>query len=72
MFWLRNKKNTFLLRTFIWRPDSILYLGQYTIFWNLPHIIGLVKQKIFQRKVVIIFLPINFNICVGCSKELSQ
>ena len=28
--------------------------------------------KIFQRKFVIIFLPINFNICFGCSKEPSQ
>ena len=25
MFWLRNKKNDFQLRTFIWRPD-IFYL----------------------------------------------
>ena len=26
--------------------------------------------NIFQRTVVIIFLPISFNICFGCSKEL--
>ena len=29
------------------------------------------KQKI-QRKIVNIFLPINFKICFGCSKELSH
>ena len=32
---------------------------------------GLDKQT-FQRKIVNIFLPINFNICFGCSKELSH
>ena len=26
----------------------------------------------FQHKIVIIFLPINFNICFGCSKEPSH
>ena len=26
-------------------------------------------NKIFQLKIVNIFLPINFNICFGCSKE---
>ena len=34
-------------------------------------IIGLDKQK-NQRKNVIIFLPISFNICFGCSKEPSH
>ena len=29
-------------------------------------------NKKFQRKIVDIFLPINFNICFGCSKELSH
>ena len=29
---------------------------------------GLDKQK-FQRKIVNFFLPMNFNICFGCSKE---
>ena len=29
---------------------------------------GLDKQK-FQHKIVNIFLPINFNICFGCSKN---
>ena len=33
--------------------------------------IGLDKQ-IFERKIVNIFLPISFNICFGCSKELSH
>ena len=30
-----------------------------------------INQKI-QRKIVNIFLPINFNICFGCSKEPSH
>ena len=29
-------------------------------------------NKNFQRKIVDIFLPINFNICFGCSKEPSH
>ena len=33
--------------------------------------IGLVKQN-FDRKIVNIFLPINFNICLGCLKEPSH
>ena len=28
--------------------------------------------KNFQRKIVNIFLPINFNLCFGCSKEPSH
>ena len=32
---------------------------------------GLDKQN-FQSKIVNIFLPINFNICFGCSKEPSH
>ena len=35
------------------------------------NITGLDKKK-FQRKIVNIFLPINFNICFGCSKEPSH
>ena len=34
-------------------------------------IIGLDKH-FFERKIVNIFLPISFNICFGCSKELSH
>ena len=33
--------------------------------------IGLDKQSV-QRKIVIIFLPIIFSICFGCSKESSH
>ena len=33
--------------------------------------IGLDKLKL-QCKIVNIFLPISFNICFGCSKELSH
>ena len=37
----------------------------------LKNITGLDKQK-FSAKIVNIFLPINFNICFGCSKEQSH
>ena len=37
----------------------------------LNHNRGLDKQN-FQCKIVNIFLPINFNICFGCSKEPSH
>ena len=29
-------------------------------------------NKIFERKIANIFLPISFNICFGCSKEPSH
>ena len=29
-------------------------------------------RKLFELKIVIIFLPINLNICFGCSKEPSH
>ena len=29
-------------------------------------------NKIFERKIVNIFLPISLNICFGCSKEPSR
>ena len=34
--------------------------------------IGRPVEQIFWRKIVIIFLPINLNICFGCSKEPSH
>ena len=30
------------------------------------------RYKMFECKIVSIFLPISFNICFGCSKELSR
>ena len=30
------------------------------------------NKEFFQRKIVIIFIPINLNMCFGCSKEPSQ
>ena len=46
-----------------------LYFGK----WNWPYSksIGLDKQD-YLGKTVIIFLPISFNICFGCSKEMSH
>ena len=44
-------------------------------FWYLLQLLVLTQvnlNKNCQRKLVNIFLPINFNICFGCSKELSH
>ena len=32
----------------------------------------IVFHKLFERKIVNVFLPINLNICFVCSKELSH
>ena len=36
------------------------------------HVLQVLINKTFQRKIVNIFLPIIFSICFGCSKELSH
>ena len=56
MFKLIGKKKIAILRS------NIL------LVWTFD--IGPVKKKI-KRKIVIIFLSINLNICFGCSKEPS-
>ena len=53
MFWLRNKKNNFPVRTLIWGPGQILYPRSRQT-----------KQKI-ECKMMNIFLSISFNICFG-------
>ena len=40
------------------------------LHWPCYLITGL--DKICERKIVNIFLPIHFNICFGCSKEPSH
>ena len=62
----------------------IAYLRKYAAYLGCCPVDGLIhpsyqctgldvadKQK-FQRKNVNIFLPINFSICFGCSKEPSH
>ena len=41
-------------------PWGSIYIGQVQI------------RKLFERKIVDIFLRIDLKICFGCSKELSQ
>ena len=36
MFWLRNNKNNFLLRTLIWGPDNGPSWLNYQILWRIP------------------------------------
>ena len=51
--------------------DGMKLMLQVCDFFLLWLFTGLDKQ-VFKRKSVNIFLPINFNICFGCSKEPSQ
>ena len=39
------------------------------MFWLRNKKIGLLEQKHHERKIVIILLSINLNMCCGCSKE---
>ena len=57
----------------------VLYKCQHEECWSLdPLPIWAFRQdsdqmnEIFELKIVNIFLPVRFNICFGCSKELSQ
>ena len=45
-------------------PQKSLLIGR--------NLIGLDKQKKFQRKIVNIFLPISFNICFGCGAQKNR
>ena len=40
--------------------------------YNVFFIGFIIDCKIFERKIVNIFLPITFNMCFGCSKEQSH
>ena len=39
MFWLRNKKNNFQIRTFIWRPSKGEKLFPYTCIFTYKFVI---------------------------------
>ena len=45
-----------------------IYIQTFNILAS-PHV---QINKIFERKIVNIFIPISFNIYFGCSKELSH
>ena len=63
MFWLKNKKKTFLLST-LTITETVA-----TCFHNNRKI---QHTKKFDFKIVNIFLPIIFNICFRFSKEPLQ
>ena len=44
---------------------------RFTIYMHTI-IIGPAKQEKYWRKIIIFFLPINLNTCLGCSKEPSH
>ena len=48
------------------------YSHNYQLFGHLSSSFALNINKNLQRKIVNIFLSICFNICFGCSKELSH
>ena len=55
---------------------TFLVLHKHTISKLIGSILGILSMiwitKIFECKIVNVFLPINSNICFGCSKELRQ
>ena len=51
-----------------WTAPSGLEQSSNYIYWSYVNDLS----KNFECKIVIIFLPISFNICFGCSRELSQ
>ena len=57
--------NSFHFNTYLDLTQS--YCGSQIYFYT-----GLDINKFFQRIIVKIFLPINFNICFGCTKEPSH
>ena len=63
MFWLKNKNDTFLLST-LTITETVA-----TCFHNNRKI---QHTKKVDRKIVNIFLPIIFSICLGYSKEPPQ
>ena len=60
MFGLKNKNIIILLHTLLLKP------------WENGSYILSQVNKIFESKIVNFFLPINFNICFGCSKDSSH
>ena len=51
MFWLRNKKNIFLLTTFIWRPDILMIKVPFIItVFSDSLAVSLLKMKVFSSK----------------------
>ena len=56
--------------------ESILNLRNKYCFQRcalpLPNYTHRKVREFYERKIVIIFLPINFNMCFGCSKEPSH
>ena len=58
---------------FIWSAPAALRILEFLSFTSLTGLVAQVQiNKNFQRKIVNIFLPINFNTCFGCSKEPSH
>ena len=51
---------------------QITFSGQMLAGKGLNNVAKVQINKIFEGKIVNIFLPISFNICFGCSKEPSH
>ena len=49
MFWLRNKKNNFQLRTFVWRPEEHQLLLR---FWKVLRAELKMKPKVESQSIV--------------------
>ena len=69
---LDGSSRNYLLFTYLYdtkmkeisHPGNFIGSNQYTAQVQI--------RKSFERKIPIIFLPINLNMCFGCSKETSH
>ena len=55
-----------------WVLSSVPFLLHFSRLHSITKQPQVQINKNFKRNIVNIFLPINFNICFGCSKEPSQ
>ena len=54
------------------RQDGSQYLVMISILSVKKHLPKIQRWTFYERKIVTIFLPINLNMCFGCSKEPSH
>ena len=59
MFWLGNKKNNFLLHTFIWGPDHTLIYGNMLLFSFWKGLKIFFKKKGNYNDSLVIQLNVN-------------
>ena len=69
VFWV--PKRTVSLRQFFWVPTTYVLIEIAVWIFNYAYV-QVNFNKMFTCKIVMIFLPICLNICLGCSTKPSQ